>query len=138
MGCGVAFFDYDHDGWLDIFLVNGTQLRSGRPGTRSRPATCSTTIATARSPTSRRRPGLTHSGWGQACCVGDYDNDGFDDLFVSYWGRNVLYHNNGDGTFTDVSEKAGVAGSRERAGAPAAASSTTTATAISISSSPAT
>jgi len=49
--------------------------------------------------------------------VGDYDNDGFDDLFVSYWGRNVLYHNNGDGTFTDVSEKAGVAGSESRWGA---------------------
>jgi enediyne biosynthesis protein E4 len=51
---------------------------------------------------------LTHSGWGQGCCVGDYDNDGFDDLFVTYWGRNVLYHNNGDGTFTDVSDTAGV------------------------------
>ena len=51
-----------------------------------------------------KKAGLTHSGWGQGCCVGDYDNDGFDDLFVSYWGRNVLYRNNGDGTFTDVSE----------------------------------
>jgi hypothetical protein len=56
------------------------------------------------------KAGLLHSGWGQGCCVGDYDNNGFDDLFVSYWGRNVLYHNNGDGTFTDVSEQAGVAG----------------------------
>ena len=65
---------------------------------------------------SPQKAGLTHSGWGQACCVGDYDNDGFDDLFVTYWGRNVLYHNNGDGTFTDVSEKAGVAGSRRPLG----------------------
>ena len=64
-----------------------------------------------------RKAGLTHSGWGQGCCVGDYDNDGFDDLFVSYWGRNVLYHNNGDGTFTDVSAKAGVAGTPTRWGA---------------------
>ena len=56
------------------------------------------------------RAGITRSGWGQGCCVGDYDNDGFDDLFVSYFGRNGLYHNNGDGTFTDVSEKAGIAG----------------------------
>ncbi len=60
---------------------------------------------------------LTRSGWGQACCVGDYDNDGFDDLFVTYFGHNVLYHNNGDGTFTDVSEQAGVAGSENRWGA---------------------
>ena len=77
---------------------------------------------------SPQKAGLTHSGWGQACCVGDYDNDGFDDLFVSYWGSNVLYRNNGDGTFTDVSEQAGVAGLRT-AGAPGAAFSTTTATA---------
>ena len=116
MGCGAAFFDYDHDGWLDIFLVNGTSL-DPKVRDSSRPAICFTTTATARSPTSRRSAGLTHSGWGQACCVGDYDNDGFDDLFVTYWGRNVLYHNNGDGTFTDVSEKAGVAGSGTRWGA---------------------
>jgi enediyne biosynthesis protein E4 len=56
------------------------------------------------------KAGVAHSGWGQAVCVGDYDNDGWDDLFVTYFGKNVLYHNNGDGTFTDVSQKAGVAG----------------------------
>ena len=110
MGCGVAFFDYDNDGWLDIFLVNGSSLdpkvRDSKPPSylfhNNRDGTFTDVTAKA---------GLTHSGWGQACCVGDYDNDGFDDLFVTYWGRNVLYHNNGDGTFTDVSEKAGVAGS---------------------------
>ena len=93
------------------------QPRPGRPRHRARRATSSTTTATARSPTSRAKAGLTHSGWGQGCCVGDYDNDGFDDLFVSYWGHNVLYHNNGDGTFTDVSEKAGVAGTASTWGA---------------------
>ena len=110
MGCGAAFFDYDHDGWLDIFLVNASSLdpkiQASAPTSylfhNNRDGTFTDVTA---------RAGLTHSGWGQACCVGDYDNDGFDDLFVSYWGRNVLYHNNGDGTFTDVSEKAGVAGS---------------------------
>jgi enediyne biosynthesis protein E4 len=108
-GCGVAFYDYDNDGWLDIFLVNGTRLegfpadseptshlfRNNRDGTF--------TDVTAKA-------GVAHSGWGQAVCVGDYDNDGWDDLFVTYFGKNVLYHNNGDGTFTDVSQKAGVAG----------------------------
>jgi enediyne biosynthesis protein E4 len=116
MGCGVALFDFDNDGWLDIFLVNGTSfdpaVRDLRPTSylfrNNRDGTF--TDVTAKS-------GLTHSGWGQGCCIGDYDNDGFDDLFVSYFGRNVLYHNNGDGTFSDVSEMAGVAGSADRWGA---------------------
>jgi len=116
MGGGVALFDFDNDGWLDIFLVNGTSFRgasgAGKPLSylfrNNRDGTFTDVT---------RKAGLTHSGWGQACCVGDYDNDGFDDLFVSYWGRNVLYHNNGDGTFTDVSARAGVAGEEGRWGA---------------------
>jgi hypothetical protein len=116
MGCGVAFFDYDNDGWLDIFLVNGSSLD---PGVRDRKPR-SYLFHNNRDGTFTdvtERAGLTRTGWGQACCVGDYDNDGFDDLFVSYWGTNVLYRNNGDGSFTDVSEKAGVAGSGTRWGA---------------------
>src|SRR5205809_2835566 len=113
MGCGAAFFDYDHDGWLDIFLVNGTTLdprvRARRPRSylfhNNRDGTFTDVTEKA---------GLTHSGWGQGCCIGDYDNDVFDDLLVTYWGKSVLYHNNGDGTFTDVSERAGVAGSPKR------------------------
>jgi hypothetical protein len=105
MGCGVALFDYDNDGWLDIFLVNGTSLD---PALRDRNPTSymfrNNRDGTFTDVSEKAR--LTRSGWGQACCVGDYDNDGFDDLFVSYFGRNVLYHNNGDGTFTDVSEQA--------------------------------
>jgi hypothetical protein len=112
-GCGIAFYDYDDDGWLDIFLVNGTRLEGFPAG---------------QTPTNRLfknnrdgtftdvtlKAGLEHSGWGQGVCIGDYDNDGHEDLFVAYFGKNVLYHNNGNGTFTDVSEKAGVAGSGKR------------------------
>jgi hypothetical protein len=116
MGCGAAFFDYDNDGWLDIFLVNGSSFD---PGAHERPPT-SYLFKNNRDGTFTdvtEKAGLTRSGWGQACCVGDYDNDGFDDLFVSYWGENVLYRNNGDGTFTDVSDKAGVRGPAHQWGA---------------------
>ena len=108
-GTGVAIFDYDNDGWPDIFIVNGTTLDP---------------LAGEKPPTNHlyhnnhdgtftdvtEKAGLVHTGWGQGVCVGDYDNDGYDDLYVTYYGKNVLYHNNGNGTFTDVSEKAGVAG----------------------------
>jgi len=116
MGCGVAWFDYDNDGWLDIFLVNGTSFV---PAERDRHPT-SYLFHNNRDGTFTditKKAGLTRSAWGQGCCVGDYDNDGYDDLFVTYWGHNVLYHNNGDGTFTDVSEKAGVAGTGNSWGA---------------------
>src|SRR3954467_7557453 len=116
MGCGVALFDYDNDGWLDIFLVNGSAFDV--PASGRKPASYlfrNNHDGTFTDVT--REAGITHTGWGQACCVGDYDNDGFDDLFVSCWGRNVLYRNNGNGTFTDVSAKAGVAGSTDRWGA---------------------
>lgn len=113
MGAGVALIDYDNDGWLDIFLVNGTTLGPGKPPT-------SYLFHNNRDGTFRdvtQRAGLTRTGWGQGCCVGDYDNDGFDDLYVSYWSGGVLYRNNGNGTFTDVSARAGVAGGKGRWGA---------------------
>src|ERR1019366_2443356 len=113
MGCGVAFFDYDNDGWLDIFMVNGTRFEALPPGPppanflfhNNRDGTFTDVTA---------RAGLVHTGWGQGCCIGDYDNDGFDYRFVTYWGQNVLYHNNGDGTFTDATAKAGL----QQAGTP--------------------
>ncbi len=107
MGCGVAFFDYDNDGWVDIFMVNGTRFEGLPPG----PPPSNFLFHNNRDGTFTdvtQKAGLIRSGWGQGCCVGDYDNDGFDDLFVTYWGQNVLYHNNGDGTFIDVTEKAGL------------------------------
>jgi enediyne biosynthesis protein E4 len=114
MGCGVAFFDYDNDGWLDIFLVNGSSFD---PGVRKPTSYLFRNNRDGTFTDVTKQAGLTRTGWGQGCCIGDYDNDGNDDLFVSYWGTNVLYHNNGDGTFTDVSEKAGVAGVGRRWGA---------------------
>jgi len=112
-GCGVAFYDYDNDGWLDIFLVNGSRLEGFPAGSEptshlfrnNRDGTFTDVTLKA---------GVAHSGWGQGCCIGDYDNDGWDDLFVTYFGKNVLFHNNGDGTFTEVSQKAGVTGNGKR------------------------
>jgi len=108
-GTGVAIFDYDNDGWPDIFIVNGTTL-DAKAGD-SAPTNHlyrNNHDGTFTDVTDKAR--LRHTGWGQGVCVGDYDNDGFEDLYVTYYGKNVLYHNNGDGTFTDVSSKAEVAG----------------------------
>jgi hypothetical protein len=113
MGGGVAFLDYDNDGWPDIFLVNGTRLEGFSKGQEpSNFLFHNNHDGTFTDVT--QKAGLTHSGWGQGVCVGDYDNDGFEDLFVTHWGNNVLYHNNGDGTFTDVSAKAGLLGTEGR------------------------
>ncbi|MBS1809894.1 MAG: CRTAC1 family protein [Acidobacteria bacterium] len=118
-GCGVAWFDYDNDSWLDLFFVNGTRLNGFPKGQEpisklyKNNRDGSFIDVTAKS-------GLAKTGWGQSVCIGDYDNDGFEDLFISYYGRNALFHNNGNGTFTDVSEKAGVAGTKTRWGAGAA------------------
>ena len=112
-GCGVAFYDYDNDGWLDIFLVNGWRLEGFPKGQEPH----SHLFKNNRDGTFTdvtEKAGLVHTGWGQGVCVGDYDNDGYEDLFVSYFGKNVLYHNNGNGTFTDVTEKAGVGGNGKR------------------------
>jgi hypothetical protein len=112
-GCGVAFYDYDNDDWLDIFLVNGWRLEGFPKGQEplshlfknNRDGTF-TDVTT--------QSGLIHYGWGQGVCVGDYDNDGNDDIYITSFGKNVLYHNNGNGTFTDVTEKAGVGTSGKR------------------------
>ncbi len=105
VGCGCAFLDFDNDGWLDIFLLCGTRLQdapqdaTNRLYRNNRDGTFTDVTEKA---------GLRRTGWASAVTVADYDNDGFDDLFVTYYGQNVLYHNNGDGTFSDVTEKAGL------------------------------
>ena len=106
-GGGIALFDYDNDGWLDIFVVNGWGLKEFPKGDEptnhlyknNRNGTFTDVTEKA---------GLVRHGWGQGVCVGDYDNDGNLDLFVTYYGRNVLYHNNGNGTFTDVTRESGL------------------------------
>src|SRR6266498_3544015 len=106
-GCGVGFFDYDNDGWMDILVLSGTRLEGfplGKEPTNhlyrnKHDGTFSDVTEKA---------GLRHSGWASSVCVGDYDNDGYEDLFITYWGQNVLYHNNGKGVFTDVTQKAGL------------------------------
>ena len=105
VGCGVAFLDYDNDGWLDLLLLSGTRLESAPPGATNR-LYKNNRDGTFTDVT--EKAGLARTGWASAVTVGDYDNDGFDDLFITYYGHNVLYRNNGDGTFTDVTEKAGL------------------------------
>jgi enediyne biosynthesis protein E4 len=114
-GPGIAFFDYDHDGWPDVFVPSGTRLEGFPAGEaptnhlyhNNRDGTFTDVT---------QKAGLTHTGWCYGVCVGDYDNDGHDDLFLTFYGKNILYHNNGDGTFTDVTEKAGLLESRVRFG----------------------
>jgi enediyne biosynthesis protein E4 len=109
-GTGVAIFDYDNDGWPDIFLVNGTTLEGFPAGKGTAPSNhlyrnnhdgTFTDVTT--------KAGLTATGWGQGVCVGDYDNDGWEDLSVTYYGKNRLYHNQ-SGVFAEVASAAGVAG----------------------------
>ena len=107
-GPGVALLDYDNDGWLDIYLVNGSTYK-GLDGKEAPPQAALfhnnhdgtfTNIAS--------KAGVTNDRWGYGVVVGDYDNDGWPDIYVTNYGKNRLYHNNHDGTFTDVGEKAGV------------------------------
>jgi hypothetical protein len=108
-GTGVAIFDYDNDGWPDIFLVNGTRLE-GFPSAQAPSNHLYRNNHDGTFTDVTVKAGLVASGWGQGVCVGDYDNDGWQDLYVTYYGKNRLYHNQG-GVFAEVAEKAGVAGS---------------------------
>ena len=108
-GTGVAIFDYDNDGWPDIFIVNGTTLE-GFPAKEAPTNHLYHNNHDGTFTDVTAKAGLIATGWGQGVCVGDYDNDGWEDLYVTYYGKNRLYHNE-HGVFTEVAEKAGVAGS---------------------------
>lgn len=114
-GAGVAFLDYDGDGWMDALVLSGTRLAEGRREEQR--------FAPGEAPTNRlyrnrrdgtfedvtARVGLERTGWASAVCAGDYDNDGWVDFFLTYYGQNVLYHNEGGARFEDVTETAGLA-----------------------------
>jgi enediyne biosynthesis protein E4 len=106
-GNGSVVFDYDNDGWPDIFLPNGSTVE-GFPKGKEPTGHLYHNNHNGTFSDVTEKAGVAHAGWGQGGCVGDFDNDGNLDLFVTYWGQNTLYHNNGNGTFTDVTEKAGL------------------------------
>ena len=106
MGCGAAFFDYDNDGWLDILVLSGSRFGDRAAGRLQPPLQKQPRRHLHR----RHREGrpVPHRDMAYGVTVGDYNNDGFEDLFITCWGQNVLYRNNGDGTFTEVTKEAGL------------------------------
>jgi enediyne biosynthesis protein E4 len=114
VGCGCAFLDYDNDGWMDIFVLTGTRM-NGAPGGTTNRLYKNNRDGTFSDVTDKA--GLHDVGWASGVCVGDYNNDGFEDLFCTYFGQNKLYRNNGDGTFTDVTKQAGLLNEAPRYGA---------------------
>jgi hypothetical protein len=107
-GSGLAFYDYDHDGWLDIYLTNGDRLDTKWPAGKTPISHLYKNNRDGTFTDVTEKSGLGRTGWQTGVCVGDYNNDGWDDLFCCFWGHNILFRNNGDGTFTDVTHKAGL------------------------------
>src|SRR6202789_1232581 len=107
-GSGVALLDYDQDGWLDIYMVNGSTFDALSGNAPAPHAALFHNNHDGTFTDVAAKAGVTNERWGMGVAVGDYDNDGWPDLFVANFGKNRLYHNNHDGTFTDTAEKAGV------------------------------
>jgi len=116
-GSGIAFFDYDNDGWLDIYLTNGSRLGEKWPEGKAPTSQLFKNNRDGTFTNVTEKSGLGRTGWQTGVCLGDYDNDGWDDLFCCFWGHNILFHNNGDGTFTDMTRKAGLYDEQIRWGA---------------------
>jgi hypothetical protein len=114
VGCGCAFLDYDNDGWLDVLVLCGTRL-DGDPAGATNRLYKNNRDGTFTDVT--EKAGLHRTGWASSVTVGDYNNDGFEDIFITYFGQNVLYRNNGNGTFTDVTKEAGLLQAKNRWGA---------------------
>jgi len=115
-GSGLAFFDYDNDGWLDIYLTNGNRLDAHWPAGKQPISHLYKNNRDGTFTDVTEKSGLGRTGWQTGVCIGDYDNDGWDDLFCCFWGHNILFHNNGNGTFTDVTSKAGLVQQKSRWG----------------------
>ena len=113
-GCGCAFIDYDNDGWMDLFVLSGTRLHGASEDATNR-LYKNNRDGTFTDVT--QRAGLRSLGWACGVCIGDYNNDGFDDIFCARYGQNSLYRNNGNGTFTDVTKEAGLLSKEPRYGA---------------------
>jgi hypothetical protein len=113
-GSGLAFFDYDNDGWLDIYLTNGNRLDAHWPAGQEPISHLYKNNRDGTFTDVTHKSGLGRTGWQTGVCVGDYDNDGWDDLFCCFWGHNILFHNNGNGTFTDVTHKSCLAQEKGR------------------------
>ncbi|MDA2926508.1 CRTAC1 family protein [Acidobacteria bacterium AH-259-G07] len=111
LGSGVALFDYNNDGFLDVFFPNASKLQ-GFPSGQEPTNHLYHNEGDGTFTDASEEAGVSRSGWGQGVCAGDYDNDGFVDLYVTYWGENVLYRNNGNGTFTDVTQASGTGSDR--------------------------
>ena len=109
VGSGVGLLDYDNDGWLDIYLVNGSTYDAETGKTTAPHAALFHNNHDGTFTDVAAKAGVTNERWGFGVAIGDYDNDGWPDIYVTNFGKNRLYHNNHDGTFTDIAEKAGVA-----------------------------
>src|ERR1700729_3209423 len=107
VGAGCAFFDYDNDGWMDIYLVNSGPCDFYNPPKSLRNALYRNNRDGSFTDVTEKA-GVPGGGYGMGVAAGDYNGDGLPDLYVTQYGRSILYRNNGDGTFTDLTEKAGV------------------------------